>query len=660
MHFSQGYTIANVKARFRAPITNDCSMCQLLHAAYVDSPSGSSDGPEDELRCFPFLEDTGRLEHIDDHGELCELVKSHMLLLAVVPHNYRGGVSDPFLPMKHFWDKGYVLCWDDSQPQPFLPAKISKQFNNHLVEDWLRICNTRHENICGRMLPQVSGLKLIDIQTLCVVDAPPSTLYIALSYVWGLRLNFEEEDVDKSFHGPNLPRCLPSVVQDTIAVAIALGFRHVWIDKYCIDQNDSTKHYQLQHMDSIYSNAELTVIAVAGQDQHAGLPGVGSRPRSFQPYMELGTFRCASTMRSPHTSIVSSKWSTRGWTFQEAALSRRRLVFTDEQVYFECDEMNCYESFSSSRSFPREGRVRGHLRNCMLNGIFKGTGYQNWFSRLDPEPLGKASTLHCYLTHIEDYTARDLTYDADSLNAFAGMMRHFQMEEFGLLQAWGIPFGSFKSEDHHSFAYGDHLSYTLSWYHVHPCWDAQSRPRRRPDFPSWSWAGWSGPVSYDKQRNGPRNTIVSTSFLRDIKLELKSGGLVSYEKISYSDVLSNEQLQKPTALHFRTSSLRLDCVGFDTDHHGCLKWYVGSYPADVHLSHGPDSAQAFVDGMRSGFWECLVLGHNLLNYFVLVVEQNEKTTKRVGLIVFRSRWKWADEDALRPLLVSGRRNYRLT
>ncbi|KAH3995743.1 hypothetical protein HBI56_146050 [Parastagonospora nodorum] len=63
--------------------------------------------------------------------------------------------------------------------------------------------------------------------------------------------------------------------------------------------------------------------------------------------------RYTRTAAPAHRSIVQgtllydtyqSHCSTRGWTFQEAALNRRRLVFTEDQLYFECRTMNCSES----------------------------------------------------------------------------------------------------------------------------------------------------------------------------------------------------------------------------------------------------------------------------------------------------------------------------
>jgi hypothetical protein len=36
----------------------------------------------------------------------------------------------------------------------------------------------------------------------------------------------------------------------------------------------------------------------------------------------------------------SASWFERGWTYQEGVLSRRRLMFTENQVCFQCEEMD--------------------------------------------------------------------------------------------------------------------------------------------------------------------------------------------------------------------------------------------------------------------------------------------------------------------------------
>lgn len=49
-------------------------------------------------------------------------------------------------------------------------------------------------------------------------------------------------------------------------------------------------------------------------------------------------------LRDPRRDILESNYWTRGWTYQEGVLSNRRIVFTDEQVYWECSGMAAHES----------------------------------------------------------------------------------------------------------------------------------------------------------------------------------------------------------------------------------------------------------------------------------------------------------------------------
>ena len=48
----------------------------------------------------------------------------------------------------------------------------------------------------------------------------------------------------------------------------------------------------------------------------------------------------------PVNEVETSKWNTRGWAYQEGLLARRRLVFTESQVYFQCTAMHYHESLS--------------------------------------------------------------------------------------------------------------------------------------------------------------------------------------------------------------------------------------------------------------------------------------------------------------------------
>lgn len=81
-------------------------------------------------------------------------------------------------------------------------------------------------------------------------------------------------------------------MSDALSVTKALGYRYLWVDKFCIDQTDeNAKLEQIRHMDSVYECAELTIIAAAGADGSNGLPGVASRPRKQQPMAFSGRYQ---------------------------------------------------------------------------------------------------------------------------------------------------------------------------------------------------------------------------------------------------------------------------------------------------------------------------------------------------------------------------------
>ena len=113
-----------------------------------------------------------------------------------------------------------------------------------------------------------------------------------------------------------------------MVVANEIGIPYLWVDKYCIDQsNANEKHSLIRQMDKIYRGAELTIIATAGQDAELGLPGVSGLARPPQRFLTIGGQRY-SVFPDLTERVRKSRWSTRGWTYQEGLLSRRRLVFT--------------------------------------------------------------------------------------------------------------------------------------------------------------------------------------------------------------------------------------------------------------------------------------------------------------------------------------------
>jgi len=222
-------------------------------------------------------------------------------------------------------------------------------------------------------------------------------------------------------------------------------------------------------MDRIYSQAELTLVAGAGADDRYGLPGVGKRARKLQGKINIGPIKLIRI--PPHTSrtLRSSKWASRGWTYQEGVLSRRRLVFTDDQVSYLCNGMHCAET----ANMPPES----------LNKKERDNPFIGFLPRIVNSDTGKKELWGEYRDikgHIMEFSKRQLSYDSDALNAILGIFNSLQGSKETLLKhLYGMPIK---------------LSLPSSALFIPLCWYHKEAARRREDFPSWSWIGWDGAV----------------------------------------------------------------------------------------------------------------------------------------------------------------------
>jgi hypothetical protein len=108
-----------------------------------------------------------------------------------------------------------------------------------LIKGWLEFCTTdpAHEQCAPTQYDYLPGLKVIDCYRLCVVQAPPSCLYLALSYVWG------KVDKDRKL-APNLSNeTLPRTIKDSITVTRLLEYQYLWIDRYVCSPEATWRPY---------------------------------------------------------------------------------------------------------------------------------------------------------------------------------------------------------------------------------------------------------------------------------------------------------------------------------------------------------------------------------------------------------------------------------
>lgn len=359
---------------------------------------------------------------------------------------------------------------------PRLHDLLSVDFD--MIKDWLSRC--RSHDTCKQLSP-ASGhglaLRVLDTELLQVVDLPNGSPYIALSYVRGAIPSVEPKAI---YTFSDFPRLL----QDAVAVVKALSHRYLWTDFLCISNTDSLQQIaEIERMCTIYRQAEATIIVAPAWDCTKGIPGVNNSARSaWQRSEQFDGMRLITSHLSLGVVVKSSRWGRRGWTFQEGLMSRRCIVFGPEQVYYQCAGGTWCESMLEPHS---------HTSPSNLDHLFEGT-------LRDPFLDESSDPTSLYWSLVKDYTSRDLTYATDALRGFTGFLEHFSaLRNMSFL--WGLP-------------NQPSLSRNLLWGHI-PA--PHQQVTRRPAFPSWSWAGWSGRATLEYLGEEEPHTVFTMSWAYD-------------------------------------------------------------------------------------------------------------------------------------------------
>lgn len=247
---------------------------------------------------------------------------------------------------------------------------------------------------------------------------------------------------------------------------------------------------QIKNMDCIYSSAYITVIDVGTIATNEGLSRVTKPKLRTNRYLKIGG-KTHVLVEEVGLSLDRAKWTTRGWTFQENILSRRRLFFADSDVVFHCKENVVPDSLCfSDESELVLRRLLGHSKTIRLIS-------SDQIPPFDPDHH-PARTYDKILSMLTDYVTHDLTHESDYLNAFQGIWESAQ-PSLGRSQL-GLPINI--------------LARALLWcvHMSHSTFDSETfEVRRRPMFPSWSWSGWSfkGKLFFSTTLNH-----VSTNYLK--------------------------------------------------------------------------------------------------------------------------------------------------
>ncbi|KAK0117160.1 hypothetical protein ONS96_012994 [Cadophora gregata f. sp. sojae] len=357
---------------------------------------------------------------------------------------------------------------------------MSSSIDSEQLKSWLHTCQEHHGADCHA--PEWFGepsqptfLKVIDVEKHCVVAAPPDCRYVALSYVWGdlkemgsQRWLMKTANVDESRLNNGLDLdLLPRTITDAMALVSQIGERYLWVDALCIVQDDFKElAEQTSQMDLIYACALATIIMATGASAEAGMPGVKIPRPISQTKINIGNgYHLMETVAQGNSShLQHSVWNSRGWTFQERLLSRRALIVTPEQVYWECEHQVLNEE-----THLETGTSLWVLPQAMDCN-------DEWDDR--PTKFSR-DALSGYVTR---YSTRQFTYQNDVLAAFSGILRRMEYRNNQKFH-WALPYDLF--DQALTWRYGKRRREEL-------CRLIVEDESYQIGFPSWSWLGWTG------------------------------------------------------------------------------------------------------------------------------------------------------------------------
>ncbi|OBS29475.1 hypothetical protein FPOA_03412 [Fusarium poae] len=267
---------------------------------------------------------------------------------------------------------------------------------------------------------------------------------------------------------------LEQTIQDAVYITRQLGFNYLWVDRFCILQDDDEdKKREFSRMATTYKNAVVTLAAGTAEKASEGF--FNSQSSNQKPFLPNHRFGVSMEDGGRGTVYIPDKsyqpnhpLDARGWTLQEFMLSSRMLIFSDYQLLWQCKQT--------------------HLQS--VTGDDDGLEYQQgieslpWvaFDDISGPSFGAHDSEKLYLwkTILRQYTERNLTDPEDRLPAITGIISELQ-------NVWKDTaiYGHWK----------DWFVQLLAWYKPEPNTEKERYLSRAP---SWSWVSVNGRIHFEE------------------------------------------------------------------------------------------------------------------------------------------------------------------
>ncbi|KAL7928817.1 heterokaryon incompatibility protein domain-containing protein [Trichoderma chlorosporum] len=230
-----------------------------------------------------------------------------------------------------------------------------------VTRQWLSNCQEFHPHCGGRTAMQMPT-RVIKVGKLHGKESPRLFItadekcrkgrYVALSYCWGdnVRHKVTLKNGTLECYSKSIPRDDMTLAhQEALQIAEELGYQYIWIDALCIIQDDKADWArESSKIADVYSNAELTIVAGRCENSLKGFLGQTIRPRLPPSRLAYNAFNtttadglgCYVSLQRSHRIGPVDR---RAWCFQESVLSRRMIVYGEEQLSFKCRTRLDYE-----------------------------------------------------------------------------------------------------------------------------------------------------------------------------------------------------------------------------------------------------------------------------------------------------------------------------
>ncbi|CAM1506890.1 Fc.00g065310.m01.CDS01 [Cosmosporella sp. VM-42] len=417
------------------------------------------------------------------------------------------------------------------------------------IFSWFRSCATNHKSCGDHSTMPVLPTRVIDITKqgeMKLVDGNGiRSHYVCLSHRW--------------IEDSKMPRCTLENINDLKrhirwdwmtanfqqAIIFARRFSswysrefpgegaipYIWIDSLCIIQNSAEDWgKEAARMCSVYEGAVLTIAAAAGPDgcfAEAELTYKGLEVTNPQrPDPRLFLREALPKHDNPVEDIFNQEKQsqpssldllTRGWVFQERLLSRRFVLFSPNEVMWECLEKSDCEcgKLNKEKQLVRPGEADGYVYsfhhamqnfveskreqdpNCLIDPVPFKTSYHR--SLNDRGEHRERNLRNWWRRLVETYTALDLTKETDRLPAIMGLATHFGK--------------SINNDVYITGHFQGGLPLDLAWYTEAPFEDGERQATK--STPSWSWASCSTRVNMPREAGDLRvyPELISTTSL---------------------------------------------------------------------------------------------------------------------------------------------------